>query len=274
MSNARRLDIVDHNFTHPPRLQPRVATSDVMAVGERIVRLRYCRNHRARRYVLRVRPDGSARVTIPRGGSRSIARDFVQDHLPWVEKQLIKLAAQTPEGRSWGPGSLIWFRGEKIPLTVRALVTAGSTAAGTAEPVSATQLSAAGIIEFGGLMITAVNLAADLRPAVEDHLRCLAQSELVSRTFELARSHSIAINRVVVRDQRSRWGSCSVRGTVSLNWRLVQTPILVRDYLIVHELMHTREMNHSQRYWRCVEEAFPLYRMAEQWLRKYGRQLR
>ena len=73
---------------------------------------------------------------------------------------------------------------------------------------------------------------------------------------------------MTVRNQRSRWGSCSRRGTISLNWRLVQTPDLVRDYIIHHELMHLREMNHSARFWARVEEVCPGWREAERWLKR------
>jgi predicted metal-dependent hydrolase len=75
---------------------------------------------------------------------------------------------------------------------------------------------------------------------------------------------------VTVRNQRSRWGSCSAGGTVSLNWRLVQAPESVRDYIIYHELMHLREMNHSHRFWARVEEVCPGWRDAERWLKRNG----
>jgi len=76
------------------------------------------------------------------------------------------------------------------------------------------------------------------------------------------------VKRVTVRGQRTRWGSCSRRGTISLNWRLIQTPEDVRDYIILHELAHLRQMNHSDRFWREVERLCPDYRSAERWLKQ------
>jgi predicted metal-dependent hydrolase len=73
-------------------------------------------------------------------------------------------------------------------------------------------------------------------------LRTLATRELPLRVMELAVKHDINVSRVTVRNQKSRWGSCSRRGTVSLNWRLIQTPSFVRDYIILHELAHRRHM--------------------------------
>ena len=68
--------------------------------------------------------------------------------------------------------------------------------------------------------------------------------------------------------------SCSRRGTISLNWRLIQTPESVRDYIIIHELMHLWEMNHSARFWTRVADACPTYLDSELWLRKNARLLR
>jgi predicted metal-dependent hydrolase len=76
------------------------------------------------------------------------------------------------------------------------------------------------------------------------------------------------VRRVTVRNQRSRWGSCSRRGTISLNWKLIQAPPFVRDYIILHELMHLRQMNHSARFWREVENVCPEYQVAGKWLKQ------
>ena len=76
-----------------------------------------------------------------------------------------------------------------------------------------------------------------------------------------------------MRNQRSRWGSCSRGGLISLNWRLVQMPPTVRDYIILHELAHVRVPNHSAKYWRGLAQLCPDYRAAEAWLKANGRQL-
>jgi predicted metal-dependent hydrolase len=123
---------------------------------------------------------------------------------------------------------------------------------------------------FGGEAVQ-VSGVADFRPAIERHLRQLAARELPRRVFELAAQHQLAVRRVMVRNQRSRWGSCSRSGTISLNWRLVQTPVFVRDYIIWHELAHLKEMNHSDRFWKEVERLCPDYAEAERWLKAKGR---
>ena len=107
-------------------------------------------------------------------------------------------------------------------------------------------------------------------PPETPDLRRDAAQRLVARAQELAALHGLAPARISVRRQRSRWGSCSRRGTISLNWRLLHAPDLARDYVILHELMHLREHNHSPRFWSLVEAACPQRREAEAWLRKHA----
>jgi predicted metal-dependent hydrolase len=79
--------------------------------------------------------------------------------------------------------------------------------------------------------------------------------------------------RVQIGDQRSRWGSCSTRGTLSFNWRLVLAPFDVLDYVVVHELCHLREPNHSRRFWKLVEQRRPDWRAQRDWLHEHGPEL-
>jgi predicted metal-dependent hydrolase len=105
------------------------------------------------------------------------------------------------------------------------------------------------------------------------HLRAVAVRELVPRCLELAARHGIHVARVVVRNQKSRWGSCSPRRVIALNWRLIQMPDHVCEYVLIHELMHLRQPNHSRKFWREVDAVCPVWRESERWLRKHGREL-
>lgn len=100
-----------------------------------------------------------------------------------------------------------------------------------------------------------------------------AAKELASQLLELARQHDITVTRVSIRNQRSRWGACSARGSITLNWRLILVPAFVREYVMIHELMHRRELNHSKRFWAHVRAACPRYREARQWLLTEGQSL-
>jgi predicted metal-dependent hydrolase len=113
-------------------------------------------------------------------------------------------------------------------------------------------------------------------PVVSDNepaLRRRATEELPRQLLDLAAVHGIGVHRVSVRNQRSRWGSCSRRGGITLNWRLVLVPDFVREYVMLHELMHRRELNHSPRFWRLVAAVCPRLVEARRWLRTEGHAL-
>jgi predicted metal-dependent hydrolase len=168
----------------------------------------FVRHRRARRYILRVLPDGTIRVTLPRWGVTRDARAFVDASRAWIERQ----------------------RARSRPTRTR----------------------------------------DDERDAL---LRARARRELPAELVSLARQHNISVKRVSIRNQRSRWGACSPSGTITLNWRLIQTPPFVREYVLLHELMHRREMNHSRRFWRLVAAVCPRYEEARRWLRTEGKSL-
>lgn len=212
-------------------------------------------NRKARRYLLRIRPDGTLRVTIPRHGNRKEAMDFVARQNEWIIKNRARVLARQQTVQPITNGSFIWYRGEKIPLQIYSH-------------------SSCHTLHFGDQMASSSSAKDDWKPVIHLHLRKLATKEFASRAQSLARQHGLEVKRVSVRDQKSRWGSCSMRKTVSLNWRLIQAPPFVLDYVIVHELMHLKEMNHSARFWKLVAAAFPRHREAEQWLKEFGKELR
>ena len=213
----------------------------------------FVRVRRARRYIVRVRPDGSVRVTIPRGGSRREADAFFQRHRGWVAAERLRvLAVHAPA--SWPEGTEILLRGRPVRLSV-------------------VRDGAAHWLVLGEDRTRLRQVPIDLRPAAEACLRRIAQRQLVPRLQQLAQADNLQVARVTIRNQRSRWGSCSRQGVIALNFRLVQAPDSVRDYVLVHELMHLRQQNHSRRFWRLVEAACPSFRESERWLRIEGRSL-
>jgi predicted metal-dependent hydrolase len=102
-------------------------------------------------------------------------------------------------------------------------------------------------------------------------LRARARRELPARLRELAAGFNLGVTKVSVRNQRWRWGSCSPQAHICLNWRLVSMPAWVRDYVLIHELMHLRRMDHSPAFWKLVAAACPDFREARQWLRDHAR---
>lgn len=97
-----------------------------------------------------------------------------------------------------------------------------------------------------------------------------AKRELPPRLLELAAQFNLTVTKISIRNQRWRWGSCSREGHISLNWRLVNMPDWVRDYVLIHELMHLRRMDHSPAFWKHVAVACPDYQRARDWLREHS----
>jgi len=223
-----------------------------LAVSGRRIPLVMVRHPRARRFRLRLKPDGTARVTIPRGGSVAEAQRFAERNIPWLEQQWQRLASRPKHPAPLSVGSEILFRGERLRI----------------------EAAAHGLIRFGNETVKVAGQDTDQRPAIERHLWRLAAKELPPVVVEYAARFALKVNRITVRNQRSRWGSCSRRGTISLNWRLIQTPVNVRDYIVIHELAHRLEMNHSERFWQQVERWCPDYTTAERWLKQHSTVLR
>ncbi|MSU36306.1 MAG: M48 family peptidase [Pedosphaera sp.] len=214
----------------------------------------YIRSSRARCYRLTLRPNGSARCTIPVRGSESGARQFVERCRPWLTRRLSQhRTAARPISDEWQLGTEIWWRGERTRISIDGIppqVRLGNDTLGTPPATGDT-----------------------FERVLRGRMLALSRIELPARLLELALPLGFHPERVSVRNQRSRWGSCSRHGTISLNWRLIQTPASVRDYILLHELAHLRHLNHSDRYWKEVARICPEYERAELWLRKSGKEL-
>lgn len=113
--------------------------------------------------------------------------------------------------------------------------------------------------------------AARMTAAQERELRERAKQELPPRLLDLAAQHGLTVTRISIRNQRWRWGSCNRSGHICLNWRLVAMPESVRDYVLIHELMHLKRMDHSPKFWKLVAAACPQYQEARRWLRRQPR---
>lgn len=238
-------------------LRPRPASppEHCIQINGRQVSLLYRRNPLARRYRLFVDRKGQPRVTIPKRGSQREAERFAARHRDWLIAQLTRFETRREKDQRWDHGTLVLFRG--VPTLLERV---------SVEPHTWLRLGTESIPSPGHISADQI----DLRLIVESHLRLMARVELPARTLELAALHQCPVRTVSVRNQRSRWGSCSRRGTISLNWRLVQVPIEVRDYIILHELMHLREMNHSRRFWSHVAAVCTAYEECEAWLRTHS----
>ncbi len=126
-----------------------------------------------------------------------------------------------------------------------------------------------GELLYLGNTITVTFDTAD-KALVEKWYRQQAKKYFAERLGQLAFQHGFTYNRLSIRASKTRWGSCSTKKNITLNWHLMKAPEFIIDYLILHELTHTEIMNHSKRYWKRVAEVCPFYEEAKRWLKTHG----
>lgn len=213
---------------------------------------------RARRYVARIDNEGNIVITVPNAGTRKEALAFANRHREWLKREQAK-TRESLRLKLLDPGlsagNSIYFRGEKVVLRIEKDL---------GRPV----------LCFANHRIYIADEAMDLARPLREYLRGLASREFPDRLWRLAdKIGNRKVKRVVVRDQRTRWGSCSTSGTISLNWRLILVPPAARDYVIYHELMHTKRFDHSTKFWSLVASVCPRYKTHEAWLKEHQDEL-
>lgn len=117
------------------------------------------------------------------------------------------------------------------------------------------------------------DLSAVQRTALENRYKEAARSYIPKRVAYYHAMTGGDYRRIAIRDQKTRWGSCSSKGTLSFNWRLMLAPPAVLDYVVVHELCHLTHMDHSPAFWQAVEAVCPDYRNLRKWLKEHGNEL-
>jgi predicted metal-dependent hydrolase len=125
----------------------------------------------------------------------------------------------------------------------------------------------------GGRLLCVAGQAAHLNRRLADFLQREAKRDLEAVSRQFATKLGLAVRRLSVRDQSSRWGSCSSTGVLSFSWRLILAPTHVLEYLAAHEVAHLVEMNHSARFWRVVNRLVPGHEKAKAWLDAHGADL-
>ena len=204
-------------------------------------------SERARRVGLRVDPVGrNVELVLPRGVSPNTGLRFLATKRKWVVARLRALPQPVP----FVEGAIVPVLG--VPHRI--------------QRESAPSLPPVRIIE-GEIRVRGD--PAHLARRVLDHLVITARAELAPRARRLAAQIGRQVARVNVRDTKSRWGSCSGRGTLSFSWRLILAPEAVLDYVVAHEVAHLVEMNHGPRFWRLVESLAPGSAGQRSWLKQH-----
>jgi len=223
--------------------------------GSQVFAIRLRRHRRARRYTLRIHPtDREAILTMPPRGTLAEARDFAQIHGGWIAARLGRL----PKAAPFQPGTVLPLRGVPHRIVHRSgeRGTVWTETRDSGEKI----ICVAGDPDF-----------TDRR--VHDFLKREARRDLQKSAQEHAQALGVRVKRVSIRDQSSRWGSCTSAGSLSFSWRLILAPPFVLDYLAAHEVAHLVEMNHSARFWRVVGRICPSTERAKRWLDASGNDL-
>jgi hypothetical protein len=224
----------------------------LIVIDGRDVEVKFKRHSRARRLIVRLDRKGEAvTVTVPPRASRKEALAFVDKSRTWIAGRL----QNQPQAVAFAPGAQIMLRGVTWVIIH--------------EP------DRRGLIRIApdAACIIVPGDAAHLKRRLTDWLKREAKRDLLAASDRHARAMGVTFRKLSVRDQASRWGSCSADGGLSYSWRLILAPSHVLDYVAVHEVAHLKHMNHGMRFWRLVLAHCPQAGEARNWLRHHGASL-
>jgi len=235
--------------------RPSEPSTLTIAFDREVYLVRVRRHAQARRYTLRIHAaTRDVVLTMPTRGSLKQAREFAEKHCGWIAARLRRL----PQAAPFTDGTVLPLRGTHHRIVHRR-ATRGTVWVETGEGDEP--------------LLCVAGEASHLPRRVRDFLKREAKRDLEAASRRAAAALAVGIKRVSIRDQSSRWGSCSTTGALSYSWRLILTPSFVLDYLAAHEVAHLVEMNHSRAFWRLVERICPQMKSAKAWLDAHGAEL-
>ncbi len=202
------------------------------------------RSNRARRVRVTVDREGAVEVVLPERMPLRAAEEAVQELRPWIDRRLAEAGRQR---------AAVLARGDTLPYL-------GQTLDVRAEP------GRSRVTRRGDRLL--VPDGAEAREAIERWYRRMARDEFRARLDRACAIGGFSYTRLTIRDQRTRWGSCSRGGAMSFNWRLLLAPEPVLDYVVWHEVCHLQFMDHSPRFWGLVSRYCPDHREQAAWLRR------
>ncbi|MEP7030336.1 MAG: SprT family zinc-dependent metalloprotease [Pseudolabrys sp.] len=226
-----------------------------IAFDREVYHVRVRRHRAARRYTLRIHSvTHEVVLTMPPRGSLKQASEFAHKHGAWIAARLRRL----PQAAPFTDGAIIPLRG----VDTRIVHKRGQRGTVWLETGA-----------DGSQLLCVAGAEPHIPRRVRDYLKREAKADLDAASKRAAQALGVFIKRVSIRDQSSRWGSCSTTGVLSYSWRLILAPPYVLDYLACHEAAHLIEMNHSRSFWNLVERICPHMSRAKTWLDAHGTEL-
>ena len=228
----------------------RLPAQDCLELPDAAIPYRIRESARRSTLALELRADGSLTVAAPAGVPLALVRRFVASRRRWIEgKRALLAQAQRPR--------LAFETGARLPLLGTALTL----------QLAPGRERATRCRRDGDMLVVPAAAGDAAQRVVETWYRHLAADHFAERVAHFAPRVERAPQRLTVRAQRTRWGSCTRHGHVSLNWRLLQASPEVLDYVVVHELCHLLVPNHSPRFWAEVARVIPDFRERREILR-------
>jgi len=214
------------------------------------------KTHAASRSIkIKVETSGEVVVVTPRFISKKQIEQFVTANLAWIEKTQKKVLNNRPVN-----DTQVEIFGKQYHKKI----------------INSSEFSPGVRVVGQQILINSLNANPDdreIHQKLDKFFKNTAEKYLVPRIHQIATKMLINFSKIVLRQQKTRWGSCSSTGTLSFNWRLVHYPPAVIDYVIVHELSHRKQMNHSDKFWALVAKYDPQYKIHRNWLKKRGMSL-
>ena len=200
-----------------------------------------------------IQPNGDLLVRAPQRATLKQINTMVDEHANWIAKKQAKaLAAQAAYApHQFLAGEIFSFLGENYPLQYIS----------QKRPV----------FELNGNFQMAQSARGQARQIFEKWYKVQARQVFTDRIGYFAGEYGFEYGKLRLSSARTRWGSCSAKGTISLTWRLVMAPMEIIDYVVVHELSHLREHNHSRNFWAQVGAILPDYKRRRKWMKENGR---
>jgi predicted metal-dependent hydrolase len=258
-ARERRITPVTRHQEIPPPLTAPGAERTITLQGAAVpykVRV----SPRARVLRLVIHPDRGLEVVTPHGTSHARIEQVLGQKAGWVLRTLERVSREAVALPPLCSGRTLPYAGRTLSLVIRASASLGRA-----------HVSLSGDV----LTVTTGDLSARaVRPVLEAWYRRQARDVIAQRLAVGNAAYGFTYGRVTIKEQKSRWGSCSRQGNLNFNWRLLLAPLPVLDYVVVHELCHLKELNHSPRFWQLVARASPEYQRHRAWLRQHGRELR